>query len=110
MRPRLPVKTESFDAFDFLIVAFLNIGTFYGKNTGTCGAREPEFYTFPRDFIKAHHVKTSSWQKVRLKHLTEEIEKYKNERGFEQIAKALGIPKPIKQRISGRMVQAPVHP
>src|SRR3989304_4809838 len=30
-----PVKEASFEAFDFLIVAFLNIGRFFGKNDGT---------------------------------------------------------------------------
>ena len=55
-----PVKEVSLDAFDFLIVVFLNIGKFFGKNDGSSGEREPEFYTFPREFIKEHHDATSS--------------------------------------------------
>jgi hypothetical protein len=39
-----PVKAVSFDAFDFLIAVFLNIGKFFGKNNGSSGEREPEFY------------------------------------------------------------------
>src|SRR6202034_2716333 len=45
----LAVKEASLNAFDFLIVAFLNIGKFFGKNDATSGEREPEFYTLPRD-------------------------------------------------------------
>lgn len=93
-----PVKEVSFDAFDFLIVAFLNIGKFYGKNDGSEGAREPEFYTLPKEFIQKHHQKTTSWQKVRLKSLQEDIEQYRGEDGFEQIAACLGVEKPAKQR------------
>lgn len=93
-----PVKEKSLDAFDFLIVAFLNIGNFYGKNDGSTGAREMEFYTLPQKFIRKHHNKTSSWEKVRLKGFEDEIEPFKNEEGFEQIAKALGIPKPVKNK------------
>ena len=93
-----PVKEHSLDAFDFLIVAFLNIGKFYGKHVGLDGAREPVFYTLPNEFVRVHHNKSTSWQKVMLKHLQPEIEIFKNENGFEQIAKALGISKPAKMK------------
>ena len=91
-----PVKEVSFGAFDFLIIAFLNIGKFFRGNDGTEGYAEPEFYTLSNAFIRKHHYKTASWQKVRLKNLTEEIAPFKNEKGFEQIARALGIPRPRK--------------
>lgn len=93
-----PVKETSFGAFDFLVVVFLNIGKFYGKNDGSQGMREPEFYTLPNSFIRKHHNASSSWQKVRLKNLESQIACFKGDAGFEQIATALGISRPLKQK------------
>jgi len=90
-----PVKERTFGAFDFLIVVFLNIGDYFGKNPDcTAGRRDPEFYTFPGWFIKKHHNKKSSGEKVMLRTLN--IEKYKNDKGFELIAEALGIEYPAR--------------
>ena len=41
---------------------------------------------------------SSTWQNVRLRTLAAEIEPFKNDGGFEHIAKRLGIPKPKKVR------------
>lgn len=94
-----PIKGKSLDAFDFLVIAFLNIGTFSGRHDGSSGSREPEFYTLTDRFIKKHHINSGTWQKVRLRALQDEIEPFKNDNGFELIAKALGIPKPMKIRL-----------
>ena len=91
-----PVKEASFKAFDYLVVAFLNIGNFYGKNDGSSGAAKPEFYTLPNEFIRKHHNKNSSWQKVMLRKLEAEIQQFRDELGFDQIARCLGISKPIR--------------
>jgi hypothetical protein len=93
-----PVKEESFDAFDFLIVAFPNIGKFFGTNDGSTGIAEPEFFTLSNDFIREHHDVTTTWQKVKLRSLAVEIKPFRNEAGFEQIAKKLGVPRPRKVR------------
>jgi hypothetical protein len=96
------VKEASLDAFDFLIVAFLNIGKFYNRNDGTTGEQEPEFYSLPRSFIRQHHDATSTWQKVRLRALQQEIEPFKNNLGFELIAAKLGVQRPRKIRGANR--------
>lgn len=88
-----PVKEKSFDAFDYLVVVFLNIGYYYRKKPVKDGLHEPEFYTLPLEFIKANHQKaTSGWERVLTK--GKDLEHYKNERGFEIIAKSLGIQYP----------------
>jgi hypothetical protein len=91
-----PVKEKTFGAFDFLIAVFLNIGNFLSRKTFSSpeGRKEPEFYTFPVRFIREHHNKASSWEKVRLKNL--DIQRYKNDRGFELIAEALDIAYPSR--------------
>lgn len=93
-----PVRARSLGGFDFLVVAFLNVGYFYGmrkRHALLAGAREPEFYTFPVAFIRRHHDTSSSLHKVRTRGL--EISRYRNEDGFDQIARALGIAYPDKR-------------
>lgn len=94
-----PLKEVSLSAFDFLTVVFMNIGKFGGKNDGSTGMREIEIYTLPNEFIRDHHITTTSWQKVRLRKLEDEIQVFKGDAGFEQIARCLGVPKPLKKRL-----------
>jgi len=94
-----PVKERTIAAFDFLIVAFLNVGYFFRKSRNgppEAGRGEPEFYTFPAAFIRQHHNASSSWEKVRTRGLN--IESYRGTEGFEQIAQVLEIPYPSKAR------------
>jgi len=91
-----PLNEATFDAFDFLIIVFLNIGKFYRGHNGTEGARAPELYTLPNAFIRAHHHAHSSWSKVRLNGLDDAIAPYADDAGFEHIAHCLGIARPVK--------------
>jgi hypothetical protein len=92
----VPVRQSKFSAFDFLVVAFLNIGDFFSGHDGTTGMREPEFYTFPLDFVRERHFHSGGWEKISLHGLDTTIAPYKNEAGFELIAQALGIPVPSR--------------
>ena len=78
-----PVKEKTIAVFDFLVVAFLNIGKFFWRHDGATGAKEPEFFTFPQAFIREHHEAMTSWEKVKLRGLDAEIEPFKGEAGFE---------------------------
>ena len=91
-----PFKEASIAAFDFLVVAFQNIGFLFRGRDGSTGSREPEFYTLSREFIRAHHDKRPSWQKVKLRGVENEIEVFKGEAGFDLIAQRLGIPRPAR--------------
>jgi hypothetical protein len=94
-----PLKGRAIDAFDFLVVVFLNIGFFFGKSragaAATAGRCEPEFYTFPPSFIREHHSAGSSWEKVSIRGL--DVEEYKNEAGLELIARKLAVPYPTRR-------------
>ena len=90
-----PVKEKTFGAFDYLIVVFLNIGYFYAKSGRDGGRQAPEFFTLPRQFIEQHHYQPKSgFQKVRTKGL--DLSQFKDELGFEQIARDLNIPYPSR--------------
>jgi len=75
---------------------FLNIGKFSGGKNGLSGNAATEFYTLSRAFIREHHDTSTSWQKVRLGGLEEELQPFKDEAGFELIAKALGVARPSR--------------
>ncbi len=88
-----PVKEKSFDAFDYVVIVFLNNGFYYRKKPVKEGIGEPEYYTLPATFIRDNHeTSNSGWEKVRTKGI--DMEDYKNERGFDRIAADLGIPYP----------------
>jgi hypothetical protein len=87
-----PIKENKLDAFDFLVVVFLNIGEFASGKDGSTGAAPTEYYTLTPEFVRKHHDTSSSWQKVKLRGLDSEISGVRDELGFELIANALGVP------------------
>jgi len=93
-----PVRESSFGAFDYLVVVFLNIGTFFDGRDGSTGEAELELYTLPRRFVMKHHQVGKVWQRVRLKNVQKQIEKYRGAAGIEQIALELGVARPTKAK------------
>lgn len=90
----LIVKTETLDAFDFLVVAFLNIGyASWGRCSSGDGQREPELYTLPNEFVREHHS-AGKLGKLRLKGL--DLSEYAGVRGCELVALRLGVSYPCR--------------
>jgi hypothetical protein len=98
---KITIKEASLDAFDFLIIALLNIGKFYGKHDdGMSGETEPVFYTLSNQETKENHNAKALWQNVQLtKPLKERFESVKNGAGFELIAKTLGVKRPSRNNL-----------
>jgi len=90
-----PVQAETLDMIDFLVLVFLNIGDFYHRSQDRAsrgGAREAEFFTFPVSFIRQQMRRQGDELRVETGGL--DIERFRNEAGFEQIAAVLEIPYP----------------
>ena len=90
------IRGAALEGCDYVIGVFQNIGYFFGQRYEPGGVEPPEFYTLPRDFVRAHHKKApSGFDKLRTKHL--KLEPFKNEKGFELIARDLGIEYPTRR-------------
>ncbi len=89
------LKERAIGAFDYLVIVFLNIGYFYGKPPADAQPEKAEFYTLPREWVRKHH-ETKGWEKVRTQGLN--LEPYCDEKGFELIARDLGIPYPAREQ------------
>jgi len=91
------VGKDSLNAFDYLIAVFPNIGYFYGGMGQRGGRKEVEFYTLPRAFVRKHYVSVKSgMDRILLGKL--DVSRYKNEKGFELIARDLRIAYPRRPR------------
>jgi hypothetical protein len=97
-----PVKERSIDAFDFLVVAFLNVGNFFSRRDEPQGRSEhgkPSFTRFRLLLSERITTPRVRGRPVRLRGL--DIERFKNEFGFEQIAQELRIEYPAKRLREG---------
>lgn len=89
------VRQESFAAFDYLIAVFLNIGFFFSRSGQEGGRTSPEFLTLPQQFVREHlYDAPSGFQKIRTRKL--EVSAFKDDKGFEQIARDLKIEYPTR--------------
>lgn len=87
------VKEPSLAGCDYVIGVFQNIGNFFQRKNKRGGLKPPEFYTLPSDFVRAHLTKVASgFDKLRTSKLN--LDRFKNEEGFELIARELGIEYP----------------
>ncbi len=79
----------------------MNVGYYMGKSKNhpvMDGYREPEFYTFTAAWARKHHRITPKGSgNIYTRNL--DIEKFKNEAGFEAVARKLKIPYPSKEQL-----------
>ncbi len=87
----VPVKKATFAAFDFLVIALLNVGSYYSESRNPVrGRRAPEFITLPRRIaLRYYREVKSGMNSVRTQGL--DLTPYLNERGFDLVAKAIGV-------------------
>ena len=89
----VPITRRAFEAFDYIILVFLNIGYFYRRKPVREGVEEPELYVLPRDVVEKHHyVSNAGWEKLLTANL--EMGEFEGDDGIERIAEDLGIDYP----------------
>lgn len=99
-----PLKERALDSFDFLVFVRLNVDYFYGRAGQAGGGRAPEFYTLSPKVVEQHFSKSGGWGGRIVFHKGDDLTPYRDERGFEQIARALRVPLPAPpdSRIAAR--------
>jgi hypothetical protein len=84
------VREEKLAGADYVVLVFLNIWYFYRRRPACEGAKTPEFYTLPIKVAKTLYRRKGKWQLLDAKRA--DLEKYRGERGFEQIARRFALP------------------
>ena len=87
----VPLNKRTISDFDYLVAVFLNI-------TKEQPIARPEFYTVSQQWVRDHHKQyRSGGGKVfpKKKGMKDEMQAFKDARGFEQIARELRVPRPV---------------
>lgn len=85
------VRKSTFPAFDFLIIALLNVGWYYSEaRRPSRGRQAPEFITLPRAIARRHYYQVKSGMN-RVLIDGRDLSVYANDRGFELVAKSLAV-------------------
>ncbi len=89
------VREESFLAFDFLIIVLLNIGWYYDPELARpqSGRSAVELLVLPRAVARRLYRRARSGMN-RVRTMGHNLDRYKDDRGLELIAKALRVPFP----------------
>lgn len=89
-------KKKTASDYEYLILAFLNIGFYYHRKPlfAQFANRKPVFYTLPKSWVESN-LKASGLTKIQTKGKEQELEEYRDERGFELIATELGVVLPV---------------
>jgi hypothetical protein len=89
----VPVKGKSVGAFDYLMIVFQNIGSFYRKKRLGELALPVELLTLPRPVVVKNHSRLGKgWEVFYAKGF--DVEPFRNEAGIELVARDLDIPYP----------------
>jgi len=93
------VKPKTVDAFDYLMVVYLNVGYFLRMaktHTLREGDRDPQVLVIPASIARTYFAPNTKWGKMRFTGL--DTSPYRGSSGIELIAKDLGIPYPVKAK------------
>jgi hypothetical protein len=90
------VNSKQFGSFDYLILVVMNLGYHSRGRLERIadGVRQPDFYVLPMSEVRRRAV-AGKREKILLGRDRGWLERYKNDRGIEQIAKDLRVPFPI---------------